>query len=167
MGLKCENKPWQEISGHYRQMLSPKSPVAQDLQQTHTQAQLLVHAEYENHHLNRTTKRSFHKTLQHRDLHNNKNERATAERNLNARLKANAFRQMWYSQASVTTEATNESYVGLATNFKDRYRNHMTFISTRKQKKRDWTVKVHMDPERCEKTISCAMESACDLQTVW
>ena len=29
-------------------------------------------------------------------------------------------------QASVTTEATNESYVGLATNFKDRYRNHMT-----------------------------------------
>ena len=27
---------------------------------------------------------------------------------------------------SVTTEATNESYVGLATNFKDRYRNHMT-----------------------------------------
>ena len=43
-----------------------------------------------------TTKRSFHKTLQHRDLHNNKNERATAERNLNARLKAIAFRQMWY-----------------------------------------------------------------------
>ena len=29
-------------------------------------------------------------------------------------------------QASVTTEVTNESYVGLATNFKDRYRNHMT-----------------------------------------
>ena len=29
-------------------------------------------------------------------------------------------------QASVTTEATNESYIGLATNFKDRYRNHMT-----------------------------------------
>ena len=29
-------------------------------------------------------------------------------------------------QASVTTEATNESYVGLASNFKDRYRNHMT-----------------------------------------
>ena len=58
-GLKCENKPWQEISGHYRQMLSPKSPVAQDLQQTHTQAQLLVHAEYENHHLNPQQKDPF------------------------------------------------------------------------------------------------------------
>ena len=59
MGLKCENKPWQEISGHYRQMLSPKSPVAQDLQQTHAQAQLLVHAEYENHHLNPQQKDPF------------------------------------------------------------------------------------------------------------
>ena len=29
-------------------------------------------------------------------------------------------------QASVTTETTNESYVGLATNFTDRHRNHMT-----------------------------------------
>ena len=37
-----------------------------------------------------TTKRSFHKILQHWHLLN-KNERATAERNLNARLKVNAF----------------------------------------------------------------------------
>ena len=29
-------------------------------------------------------------------------------------------------QATVTSETTNESYVGLATNFKDRYRNHLT-----------------------------------------
>ena len=29
-------------------------------------------------------------------------------------------------QASVTTETTNETSVGLATNFKDRYRNHMS-----------------------------------------
>ena len=59
MGLKCENKPWKEISGHYRPILSPKPPVAQDLLQTHTQAQLLVHAVYENHHLNPQQKDPF------------------------------------------------------------------------------------------------------------
>ena len=31
-------------------------------------------------------------------------------------------------QVSVTTEVTNESYVGLATNLKDRYRNHTTSL---------------------------------------
>ena len=50
MRLKRENKPWREISGHYRQMLPPKPRVAQDLELTHTQAQLLAHAKYENHH---------------------------------------------------------------------------------------------------------------------
>ena len=32
-------------------------------------------------------------------------------------------------QATVTTETTTETYVGLATNFKERYRNHKRRIT--------------------------------------
>ena len=71
-------------------------------------------------------------------------------------------------RTSVTTEMTNESYVGLATNFKDRYRNHMTsFQHTNRRNETELSKHIKiMDPERREKTISCEMESACDLQTV-
>ena len=41
-------------------------------------------------------------------------------------LEGNCLQANVVYQTSVTTEATNESYVGLATNFKDGYRNHMT-----------------------------------------
>ena len=50
---------------------------------------------------------------------------AIAERNQIVHSKENASRQMLsVYQATVTTETTTETYVGLATNFKERYRNH-------------------------------------------
>ena len=75
-------------------MLSPKPPVAQDLQQTHTQAQLLLHAEYENHHLNPQQKVLSQDTAT--PGHTQQERTCNCQRNLNARLNANAFRQMWY-----------------------------------------------------------------------
>ena len=51
VGLECKDETWKEVPGHHRQMLPLKPPVAQDLQQTHTQTQLLVHAKHESHHL--------------------------------------------------------------------------------------------------------------------
>ena len=38
-------------------------------------------------------------------------------------------------QATATTEATTETYVGLATNFKERYRNHQTSFRHLTEKK--------------------------------
>ena len=39
-------------------------------------------------------------------------------------------------QATVATETTTENYVGLASNFKERYRNHQTSFRHPQQKKR-------------------------------
>ena len=39
-------------------------------------------------------------------------------------------------QATVTTETATETYVGLATNFKERYRNHKTSFRHSKRRKR-------------------------------
>jgi len=54
-------------------------------------------------------------------------------------------------QATATSEASTESYVGLATNFKERYRNHNA--SFRHTRKRNETVKTHMDSKRREKAL--------------
>ena len=139
-------------------MLSPKSPAAQDLQQTHTLAQLLVHAEYENHHLNPQQKDPFRPLSQ---------DTATSgptqqERTCNCRkkpecpLEGKCLQANVVYQASVTTETTNESYVGLATNFKDRYRNHMTsfrYANRRNEtelSKLIWTLKDARKPFRVQ-----------------
>ena len=60
-------------------------------------------------------------------------------------------------QATVTIETSTDSYVGLATNFKERYRNH-TFLSTSKQKTRNWIIKAHMDTQRQQQAFQSKVE---------
>ena len=49
-------------------------------------------------------------------------------------------------QATVTTATTTETYVGLATNFKERYRNQQgVLLSTFEQKKWNGTLKIYLD----------------------
>ena len=62
-------------------------------------------------------------------------------------------------QATVTTQTSSESYVGLATNFKDRYRNHTA--SFRHESKRNETElsKTHLDTPRHQQTFQYQVEN--------
>ena len=48
-------------------------------------------------------------------------------------------------QATVTTATTTETYVGLATNFKERYRNHQSSFRRSNKKKWNGTLKIYLD----------------------
>ena len=49
MEFKSKNQPWKKVSVYCWQMLPQDPPATQDLQQTHAQAQLLMHAKHEIH----------------------------------------------------------------------------------------------------------------------
>jgi len=55
-------------------------------------------------------------------------------------------------QVTVTTEMTTENYVGLASTFKERYRNHQT--SFRHPNKRNET-ELHLETQRPKEVVSC------------
>ena len=59
-------------------------------------------------------------------------------------------------QATVTTEITTETYVGLATNFKERYRIHQTSF---RQKKRNRTLEIRLDFTRRQEIFQDKMDS--------
>ena len=100
-----------------RQLLSKKPPTPHMIFNRHAKTELLMH-QHEICHLVAQQVRSFkfHLTRAPSDTCNC--------RNLYCPLEGKYLQSNVIYQATVTKETTTETYVGLATNFKERYRNH-------------------------------------------
>ena len=60
-------------------------------------------------------------------MHQHRNQTpAIVEKKSDCPLEGKCLQTNVIYQATVTTETTTETYIGLATNFKERYRNHKT-----------------------------------------
>ena len=101
---------------------------------THTETELLLHAQHEKYHLI---------TQQSTTLSYLRSQTQTNEKECNCRKKdqcpldGKCLTQNVVYQATVSTQSSSETYVGLATNFKEHYRNHTA--SFRHQSKRNET----------------------------
>ena len=111
-----------EVPKHHRQMLPKRTPPTQDLQQAHTEAQLLLHAQHEEYHL--VTQQST--TIRLPPVANtNKHLRMQLQKKKDqCPLDGKCLTQNVVYQATFTTQTSSDSYKGLARNFKECYRNH-------------------------------------------
>ena len=109
-------------------MLPEKASTLQDFQQTHSQAKLLMYAKYEIHHIVTQQTRSFQCKCPNT---------CNCRKKSDCPLEGKCLQTNIIYQATVTTETATETYVGLATNFKECYRNHKT--SFRHSKRRNET----------------------------
>ena len=124
-------------------MLPQEPPIKQDLRQTHIKTQLLCMP-------NMKTIIASHKTETDTLVKCSKTPNQNHDPSCNCRKKAECPHDGKCLQANVvyqTTVTTTESYVGLASNFKERYRNHNTFFRNSNRRnatelsKHIWTLK--------------------------
>ena len=115
-------------------MLPKRTPPTQDLQQTHTKLSYSCMPNMKS--ITRHTTKQYYQITTSRK-HKQATKNATVEKKDQGPLDGKCLTQNVVYQATVTTQTSSESYVGLATNFKDRYRNHTA--SFRHESKRNET----------------------------
>ena len=105
-------------------MLPKRTPSPRDLQKTNTKSIISSH--------NKAVLSDYHRSQTETN-----NKKCNCRKKDQCPLDGKCLIQNGVYQATVTTQTSSESYVGLATNFKDRYRNHTA--SFRHERRRNET----------------------------
>ena len=96
----------------------------QTLPEKYTRAKILLHAKYENNHLVTQQKKLLSDCNRSRNSTQILDKECNCRKNDQCPLEGKCLASNVVYQAAVTTETPTDSYVRLARNFKERYRNH-------------------------------------------